>query len=265
MPLNDCAKLPAPPDPRRIGKAVRRWALFLDVDGTVVELAPTPQAVQLSGRMRDILTRLGPRIEMALALVSGRTIADLDRIFAPLVLPAAGLHGLEQRGADGRVRYPGEAYALDHLRRPLADFAAEHPGVLLEDKGRALALHYRNAPDAEAPARALIERLIEGESEHLHLLAGKRVLEVKPAHADKGSAVKAFLDEPPFQGRLPVYLGDDVTDEDAFRVVNRLDGLSIRVGPGAGEARYGLSDVTAVGDWLAALAEALPHTARRSA
>lgn len=230
------------------------WALFLDVDGTLLHLADTPEAVEVSDHLRRVLTDLAPVFGGAVALISGRRVEDLDRLFSPLCLPAAGLHGLEHRAADGTVRMLGDTAMLDPLRGPLRDFANAHDGVILEDKERALALHYRRAPQVEVLARQFVADLAGRRPENLRVIDGKMVLEIKPRLSDKGAAVRSFLDEPPFEGRLPVFIGDDVTDEDAFRAVNALGGHSIRVGDGRdSQARWQLSDVNAVLEWLASL------------
>lgn len=232
--------------------------MFLDVDGTLLHLAETPDGVAGDPAVLQLLSRLSPRLGGAIALVSGRSVENLDHLFQPLMLPAAGLHGLEHRGVDGQVRVLGDAEALDHLREPLADLAASDPGLLLEDKGRALAFHYRQAPDQEGRLRESIEALAAQEPD-VRLIRGKMVFEIKLRHADKGSAIRDFMAEPPYQGRAPVFIGDDVTDEDGFRAVNALDGLSIHVGVAkATAARYQLSDVDHVHQWLAQLADSLP-------
>jgi len=234
------------------------WALFLDVDGTLLGIADTPDAVEVSDHLRAVLASLAPVLEGALALISGRPIAELDRLFAPLVLPAAGLHGLEHRNFAGRTQQFGQAESLDELRGPLGEFVASHAGAILEDKGRTLALHYRRAPGVERDARALVERLVSGREQELRVVNGKMVLEIKPRLSDKGAAVEMFMAEPPFTGRRPAFVGDDVTDEDAFLVVNRLGGHSIRVGdPSGTRARYRLPDVAAVVEWLESLTEGL--------
>ncbi len=234
-----------------------RWALLLDVDGTLLHIAETPDGVVRSATLCHLLSRLVPALDGAVALISGRTIEDLDRLFAPLKPPAAGLHGLEHRNAQGQVSTLGEAKALDHLRAPLAEFAAGHKGLLLEDKGRALAFHYRLAPQREAEVKHKIETLTGG-TQDLRTIHGKMVVEIKPRHADKGSAVRAFMAEAPFRGRIPVFLGDDVTDEDAFEAVNDLNGLSICVDPAQETAaRYRLNGVDQVLQWLARIADSL--------
>lgn len=249
---------PRDPATGRLVQAARNWALFLDVDGTLLHIVDHPGGVEVNDHLRAVLTRLAPIFDQAVALISGRSIAELDRLFAPLVLPTAGLHGLERRDAAGRIRRLGDPASLDGLRRTLSAFASDHPGVILEDKGRTLALHYRRAPGAEAAARRLVAELTDGQQERFRVVAGKMVIEIKPRLADKGAALAAFLEEPPFAGRFPVFAGDDVTDEDAFAVVNRLGGHSVRVGDvPETQARYRLHDVNAVIAWLESLPSAL--------
>ncbi len=234
-----------------------RWALFMDVDGTLLPIADTPDGVARNEAVCRLLARLRQGLEGAVALISGRTIEKLDRLFAPLRLPVAGLHGLEHRDARGHLSVLGEAETLDHLRAPLAELAAAHEGLLLEDKGRALAFHYRLAPDQGARVEKTIISLV-GSTQDLRLIHGKMVIEIKPRHADKGSAVRAFMAEAPFQTRIPVFLGDDVTDEDAFEAINALDGISIHVGVSRNSAaRYRLDDVGQVLRWLTCVADSL--------
>jgi trehalose 6-phosphate phosphatase len=230
------------------------WALFLDVDGTILKLAATPNGVAPSKRVCQALRRLSASLDGAVALISGRTIDNLDRLFAPLRLPSAGLHGLERRDAAGRLHVLGEIEALEHLRPPFAELAASKKGVMLEDKGRALAIHYRKAPQEAESVRHQVDDLVRPSAEELKVLHGKMVSEVKPRHADKGSAIRGFMGEPPFEGRVPVFVGDDVTDEDGFAMVNGFDGYAIRVGRDSETAaRYRLADVDQVIAWLEAL------------
>lgn len=242
------------PNPGIVRQDLAAWALFLDVDGTLLHIAPRPDAVKVEGDLVAVLGRLQTAFGGALALISGRQIAELDRLFAPLRLPVAGLHGLERRDASGQFHRLGSGESLNALRVALSNFAAGNPGVLLEDKGLSLALHYRQAPQTEALARDFVRDLVARQEVELRLLEGKMVLEIKPPLADKGSTVEAFLAEPPFAGRRPLFIGDDVTDEDAFRLVNRRKGISVRVGPAAAtEARYTLPGVTDVLAWLRGL------------
>ena len=231
------------------------WALFLDVDGTLLEIAQRPEQVHVSDRVMNILTAAEVRFGGALALISGRGISDLDRLFSPLKLRAAGLHGLERRRDGGVMENLGEVHLLDRLRGPLSELTSRYPGLLLEDKGLAMALHYRQAPEAEQEIKAFIAKLVSDGEEPLTVLHGKMVVEVKQMHSNKGKAIAAFMAEAPFAGRLPVFIGDDVTDEDGFQVVNQLDGHSILVGDRAPTvARHGLPDVPTLLSWLEKLA-----------
>ncbi len=226
-------------------------ALFLDVDGTLLQIALRPDAVRVPPTLLTLLDRLDRRLQGALALISGRLIANLDRLFSPLVLSCAGVHGLERRGADTVIQQAFGAAVLDPLRGPLSDFARAREGLLVEDKQQSLALHYRSAPSYEAEAEAFLRELIDAESASLELKRGKMVLEVKPSSADKGTAIEAFMEEPPFAGRTPIFIGDDVTDEDGFKTVNRLGGLSIRVGLDENSAAaFSLPNEEAVFAWL---------------
>jgi trehalose 6-phosphate phosphatase len=235
------------------------WALFLDVDGTLLPLAETPDAVEVSTRLRAVLRDLVPALGGAVALVSGRPVAGLDRLFDPLRLPTAGLHGLERRDATGRMHKIAADADLDDLREPMRAFAAAHPGVLLEDKGPALVLHYRRTPAAGAAARRLVTGLAKKAPGGLRVLDGKMMIEVASPLANKGQAIAAFMDEAPFVGRRPVFVGDDVTDEDGFDAVNKLGGHAIRVGTAeTSTAAYQFADVRSVVDWL----ESLPSRLR---
>lgn len=235
------------------------WALFLDVDGTLIEIADRPSAVRVEPRMIGVLTALVHATDGAVALVSGRPVADLDRLFAPLVLPAAGLHGLERRDVAGRwAARAAREPAVDRFAASFADFAASHPGALVEDKGLTVALHYRLAPEAADEARALADRLAAESGGAFRVQHGKMVAELRPEGPDKGAVVAAFMAEPPFAGRLPVFVGDDVTDEAGFAEVNRRGGHSVRVGDATvpSAARWRVPSVAALADWLAGIAAA---------
>jgi trehalose 6-phosphate phosphatase len=249
------APLPAPPDLR-----VDEIALFLDVDGTLVEIEREPGAVHVPERLCHVLADLQGVGGGALALVSGRSLEQLDRLFSPLRLNAAGLHGLERRNlATGVVRSEPDPVVFAPARAKLDRFASAHAGVLLEDKGLTLALHYRKAPELENAAKALAQAVAAASGGALVLLEGKKVLELKPPGGDKGEAIAAFMDEPPFAGRRPVFAGDDVTDEAGFATINRLGGISIRIGADARPtaALYGHRDVSSMQDWLLGLLGAL--------
>ena len=234
-------------------------ALFTDVDGTLLEIAPRPELVQVPLELPELLGRLAQQRDGALALISGRTLTDLDRLFRPWRGAASGVHGAERRRADGsRIEREKaaadriEAAALERLRPILADLAGAWPGTWLEDKGKALALHYRAIPEHGPRIRRAVRRLAARESDALRLIAGKMVLELQPRHHNKGVVIADFLAEPPFRDRPPVFIGDDATDEDGFVEVNRRDGISIRVGwPGAATAAaYALPSVAEVRQWL---------------
>lgn len=230
--------------------------LFLDVDGTLLEIAAAPQAVSVPDTLRERLRALFQASGGAVALISGRPIGSLDALFAPLSLPAAGLHGFERRGASGAYsrKAPPSVAALEVAREAMYRLARAHEGLLVEDKQFALALHYRNAPWLENVVVAAIEKVTSELAADFELQRGKKVVELRPAGATKADAVAAFLREEPFVGRVPVYLGDDLTDESAFELVNRLAGLTAVVGttrPSAARAR--LPDVAAVHHWLATL------------
>ena len=227
-------------------------ALFLDLDGTLVEIAPTPDAVRPARYLPRLLDTVSGRVGSALAIVSGRAIPDIDRILAPLVLAAAGLHGLERRSGDGMLSPPPPLPRYDELRAALRSFAAGHAGLLLEDKGAALALHYRTRPELGPAAAAAVDAALGDRRGGLVIQHGKAVIELRPEGADKGAAVAAFMAEPPFAGRRPVFAGDDKTDEAAFRAVRARGGVTVRVGrEGASAAEWRLADVTAVHAWLA--------------
>ena len=227
------------------------WALFLDVDGTILHLKETPDGVKRSDRVCQILEEIMTCLDGAVALVSGRTIDNLDELFVPHRFPVAALHGLERRTADGIVHSHAESEVLDALRPPLIEMANAHEGVIMEDKSRALAIHYRQAPEKAIRTQKFVEDLIRPFAHELHVIHGKMVSEIKPLHADKGSAIRDFMSETPFTGRVPVFIGDDTTDEDGFAYVNHLHGYAVRVGDSVNTAaRYHLDDVDAVIAWL---------------
>jgi trehalose 6-phosphate phosphatase len=226
------------------------WAYFLDVDGTLIDIAETPDAVLVDTQLLDLIAQLHRASGGALALVSGRTISDLEGLLG-LSLPMAGLHGLERRDVAGRLwihAAPPDAKCA--IKAALLPIQERHPGLFLEDKGLTLALHYRQAPTLAAYVHRLMRQLVLTAGDGLEVQCGKKVVEIKPAGIDKGSAVSEYLNEPPFSQRRPVFIGDDLNDEHGFAEVNRLDGISIKVGPGKTCARYRLADVAAVRNWL---------------
>lgn len=231
-------------------------ALFLDVDGTLLDIAASPQSVSVPDELLQRLRALFAASGGAVALVSGRALADLDRLFAPLRLPSAGLHGFERRDAAGVVsRRPlPSAAALEAARAAMLHLATRHPGLFVEDKQFALALHYRGAPHLEETAVEVMRGIAASVADQLELQRGKMVVELRPKGATKADAVSAFLEEAPFAGRIPIFFGDDLTDESAFGLVNERGGLSVLVGPDRpSAARARIADVAAVRSWLAEL------------
>ena len=230
------------------------WALFLDFDGTLVELATTPDAVVIPSKLRAILSACMEAFDEAVAIVSGRPIAALDTLLGPLRLPAAGLHGLELRMLDGTIEETAHRTAgLAELCARFHSLVREDARLVVEDKGSSVALHFRRAPERERELRELVARAATPHNGH-QVMHGKMVLEIRPTDADKGTAIDRFLETPPFAGRLPVFAGDDITDEDGFAAVNRHGGISIKVGTGETRAAYRVPDVAALRGWLAAVA-----------
>lgn len=255
LPRDHAHCLPAPPP---VG-ADAGCALFLDVDGTLLDFAAHPDDVAVDAHLREDLARLRTRFQGALALLSGRPLAQLDGLFAWQGHAAAGLHGAELRSPDGREHFLGDASAFATARARAAAMTAVVRDVLLEDKRRALALHYRRVPIARAAAERIAQALLADLDGDYALQRGDHVIELKPAGADKGRALAALMRAPPFSGRQPWMLGDDLTDEDAFGHVNAHAGISVVIGPRRPTAaRYALRDPATVRAWLHALA-ARPH------
>ncbi len=226
------------------------WCLFLDIDGTLIELTDTPAGTHAGDGLKELLNAVCGRLEGAVALVSGRSIDFMDALLAPARLPAAGLHGLERRQASGAMQSAAiEDSRLDPVRAPLRDLVRAHPGALLEDKGRTIAVHWRLVPQFEAALRDSVTAIAAAMGARYQTQGGSMMLEIKPRGFDKGAAVQAFLDEPPFAGRTPVYVGDDLTDLDGFRAVEARGGMSIAVGDRI-RGEYRLEDPAAVRRWL---------------
>jgi trehalose 6-phosphate phosphatase len=227
------------------------WAFFLDVDGTLLEYADHPGGVQVSPELAETLARLVDASAGAVALISGRAVSDVDRLFAPLVFPAAGQHGAERRRADGIYhRHPVLADGLRRVAGELAGFTARHPGVLLEDKGMSVALHFRLRPELRESVESEVSRVAGALGAAWTCQPGRQVYEIRPGGRDKGTAIADFMAEPPFAGRVAVFVGDDLTDEQGFTVVNRHGGLSVKVGAGETAAGWRLLDAEAVRQWL---------------
>lgn len=236
------------------------WALFLDVDGTLLELAETPQGVHVPTHLKHLLEDVRWRLDGALALVSGRSLANLDGLFSPLKFIASGVHGCERRTADGHVLRPEvDAATIARVRGQLAEFVRGHEGLLLEDKHYAVAMHFRRAPEMQDEVYRIMNEVLTHLGPTFALQAGKSVLELRPGAWTKGSSITSFMQEAPFAGRIPVFIGDDVTDEDAFEVVNEMKGVSIRVGQAAAtRAKHRLGSVSEVLRWLQTVPPVVP-------
>jgi trehalose 6-phosphate phosphatase len=228
-------------------------ALFLDIDGTLLDIAQTPEAVVVPPGLPDSLKRLAERLEGALALITGRSIGTVDALFRLPAAAVSGLHGAEWRGADGRTATIATTEAFELARQHLRRQTADMPGVIFEDKGAAIAAHYRLAPEREAQVRELMEAIAGPVADGWELQEGKQVVELRPRGRNKGDALVSFMRETPFRGRRPVAIGDDVTDEAMFAAANRLDGLSVRVGLDGRQslARGRVGAPSDVRDWLA--------------
>jgi trehalose 6-phosphate phosphatase len=242
------------------GLSARDLAFFLDVDGTLLDIAATPDAVVVEPQLVGLLRRLYFRSDGAVAFVSGRSIATLDDLFQPLLLPAAGLHGFERRSATGSyLRRPlPSGVLLFEARVALQRLLARYPELLLEDKRFALALHYRQAPQLEGMLLAEVTSIVSTMAPEFELQRGRCVLEIRPAAASKAAAIEEFMQEPPFRGRRPLCLGDDLTDECAFEWVNAAGGVSVAVGIERDSAAQAhLPSVSAARMWLRRLIEPL--------
>jgi trehalose 6-phosphate phosphatase len=234
-----------------------RWALFLDIDGTLLEHAAHPDAVSVSAELRDLLGHIEQRLDGAFAFITGRSISAVDKLFQPLKLRIAGLYGLEHRlAADGPVELadtPADITALaDEVE---AELGAGN--VYVERKGPVLAIHTRAAPQLLARAISLVEQALARLPQGYRVLPGNAGVELMPLGAVKGAAIRRFMEVPPFFGRRPVFLGDDTSDENGFEAINEAGGISIRVKPnGPTAASYVLDDVAGAIAWLEASFEA---------
>lgn len=226
----------------------RQTALFLDFDGTLVDIASEPELVSVPAGLVDLLDALSRQLDGAVAIVSGRELPDLDRYLSPLQLPTAGEHGAVHRHADGRIEQL-PAPRLQDVQRVAQALASEHAGLRVEVKSAAVALHYRHAPHLQElclNAMAEVARRTAG----VELIHGKFVFEVKPATVSKGSAISSFMAQVPFAGRVAVFAGDDTTDESGFAVIRALGGNGIKIGPGESLADLRCPSPAAFRDWL---------------
>lgn len=232
----------------------RRHALFLDFDGTLAPIVHRPADAAASPETRRAVRRIAEMTGGALAILSGRDLDDLDARLAPLVLPAAGTHGVVRRDAEGRLHRDASAGARFDDAAGRVEAFAHRNGLLVERKSGAVALHYRAAPELAVHARRFIDDIVAAGPE-LRSIHGNMVSEVVIPAADKGRALAAFMKEPPFAGRVPLMAGDDMTDEDAFFAAQRLGGSGLKIGPGETAAMYSLPDIEAFHDWLHKVAE----------
>jgi trehalose 6-phosphate phosphatase len=240
------------PSPERVAASAPPWALFLDFDGTLIEIADRPDAVVVPPDLGATLRTLRDRLGGALAIVTGRSIAVIDGFLAPDRFDVAGLHGAEYRLAGKlfpcRIEdHPELRLGIEELERR---FASE-PGILIEDKGCSVAVHWRLAPEAEDLASRTIAEMATALGSAYRLQLGKAVAEVLPARATKGGIIRHFLTQGPYRDRRPIFVGDDLTDEQAFEAVDGIGGISVRVGPGPTRARYRVGAPSALRDLLA--------------
>jgi trehalose 6-phosphate phosphatase len=209
---------------------VESSALLLDIDGTLLDIAPTPLEVRVPPMLRTALDSLRQSTRGAVAFVSGRPVSEIDLLFAPLKLPAVGGHGAEVRTASDEVPAQFVAPLDSALRSQLAAFS-KSLGILFEDKGYSFAIHYRIAPQHAAAVREAVTTACAAyPADELDVLLGKSVIEVKSSTSDKGSGIRQLMKTKPFLGRRPIFLGDDITDEAAFAVMPAFDGLAFSVG-----------------------------------
>jgi trehalose 6-phosphate phosphatase len=232
-------------------------ALFLDIDGTLLDIAESPDRVVVPPSLGGDLARASAALGGALALISGRAIDSIDRLFEPLRLPAAGQHGLQLRyAADDPVIVAKrvDLGALRQLLMPVTGIA----GVEIEDKGQSLAIHYRRARTDGLRLRRWLADVLARVDAEMEIIRGRRVLEIKPTGVSKATAVDSFMERAPFRGRRPVFVGDDKTDEDGFKATTALGGLAIQVGPGRSAlTSLRVESPAAVRRWLAALPSVL--------
>ena len=234
--------LPAPHD--------RDWAWFLDVDGTLLEIERHPDLVSADRELLELLDRLGDRYDGAVALISGRSLAQLERIFGPLSVAAAASHGLELRPLADEVTLLADAVP-DAVLQEIAEFTERHPGLVMERKSFSVGVHYRARPELAREVAERLENIVAGLNNGFRLQHGKMMVELLPAAAGKGGAIRAFMQRRPFRGRRPIFVGDDLTDEHGFAAVNELGGLSVRVGDvPATSAQWRLGNVSELRAWL---------------
>jgi len=239
----DCTETSKPtisaPEPRQ------NWALFLDIDGTLIDIKPSPEAVEVPATLPSVLERARDWLGGALAVVSGRPIGQIDALMAPLKLPCAGEHGAVLRKPDGSVVRPSGALGVPRAWMAHAkSVAGQWKGVLVEDKDFVLSVHYRQAPESKDDVHALLQSIVAADPEEFEILTTKMGFEIRHRHATKAAAVTGLMDSEPFAGRIPVFIGDDVTDEDGFRAARKMGGLGLHVAEAFG------GHASCVREWL---------------
>jgi trehalose 6-phosphate phosphatase len=227
--------------------AIPQLAIFTDFDGTLVELAETPDDIEVPQNLASELERAARELDSAFAVITGREIADIDRFLAPLHLPVAGAHGTQRRRADGFVETidPTMVHGAEEIAHAIEPLVQAHPGLIMEAKEGAVALHFRLAPELEEAARSAMEEAVHDHSDFT-IVPGKMVFEARPSSVSKGEALRAFMREEPFLGRTPIFIGDDTTDEDAFIAAQELGGVGIKLGEGNTAARMRIANVASV-------------------
>lgn len=226
----------------------RNWALFLDIDGTLIDLAPSPELVRTPPELLHILENANKILDGAIAFISGRTLRQIDNILAPQRYPAAGEHGAELRQCDGSIHHPPAAHRFpDTLYREIYHETHSWAGVLVEKKNFGITIHYRQAPHYETQVRALAEASLSKTDIKLELLPASMACELRCPFVNKGAAIDFFMQRPPYRDRIPVFIGDDVTDEDGIRAAKRMNGYGLHV------ARDFGGQTQSVREWIAGI------------
>ena len=226
------------------------WAWFFDIDGTLVELAPTPSSIVINDDLPKLIARLSELSGGAVSLITGRAISNVDELLTLPQVSVAGQHGAEVRTPAGAHHTAETEIDFDAIARDVAALCAKHPELIAEYKGSSIALHYRRAPQLASYATRFMRALQSQYGPGLDLQKGKKVVELRPDVVDKGRAIASLMTRKPFAGKIPVFVGDDVTDEAGFETVNQLGGYSVKVGKGKTIARYRLDSVSDVKEWL---------------
>jgi trehalose 6-phosphate phosphatase len=237
-----------------------KLAIFTDFDGTLVDIAETPDGIDVPANLAEQIARAAGELDSAFAVLTGREIADIDRYLSPLQLPIAGAHGSQRRRADGSLEtLDPEIIAAAHaLADHLDPLLAANPDLIVEHKDGAVAVHFRRAPELEHACRIAMEEATFADP-RFELVSGKMVIEARPRGLTKGTALRAFMQEAPFAGRTPIFIGDDVTDEDGFAAAQDLGGVGIKLGAGTTIARMRIANVASVHSLIEGLGTIAAH------